>query len=127
MCIRDRPGTIGTGQLVAALRRLGFDQVYDTSFTADLTVQEEYHEFVHRLRSNSHLPLFTSCCPAWVKFAEQFYPEYLANISSCRSPQSMFGAIAKAYLPTELEVKREDLYVAVSYTHLDVYKRQVGR
>lgn len=127
----QKPGTIGTGQLVAALRRLGFDQVYDTSFTADLTVQEEYHEFVHRLRSNSHLPLFTSCCPAWVKFAEQFYPEYLANISSCRSPQSMFGAIAKAYLPTELEVKREDLYVVsimpCTAKKFEAKRRELGR
>lgn len=107
----QEPGTISTGQLVAALRRIGFDHVYDTSFTADLTVQEEYHEFVERLRNDDHLPLFTSCCPAWVKFAEQFYPEYLDNISSCRSPQAMFGAVAKAYLPAELEVAAEDLYV----------------
>ncbi|HHV08325.1 MAG TPA: 2Fe-2S iron-sulfur cluster binding domain-containing protein [Firmicutes bacterium] len=107
----QEPGTIGTGQLVAALRRIGFDRVYDTCFTADLTVQEEYHEFAERLRTDGHLPLFTSCCPAWVKFAEQFYPEYLDNISTCRSPQGMFGAIAKAYLPKELDVAREDLYV----------------
>lgn len=107
----QEPGSIGTGQLVAALRRMGFDHVYDTCFTADLTVQEEYHEFVERLRTGDHLPLFTSCCPAWVKFAEQFYPEYLDNISSCRSPQGMFGAIAKAYLPKDLDVDPENLYV----------------
>jgi len=105
------PGSVGTGELVAALRRLGFDKVYDTSFTADLTVQEEFSEFMGRLKKNEQLPLFTSCCPAWIKFAEQYYPTYLKNISSCRSPQAMFGAVAKAYLPEELDVVAKDLYI----------------
>ncbi|NLJ33828.1 MAG: 2Fe-2S iron-sulfur cluster binding domain-containing protein [Firmicutes bacterium] len=106
-----KPGDISTGQVVAALRRLGFNNVYDTSYTADLTVLEEYKEFVLRLQTNTNLPLFTSCCPAWVKFAEQYYPNYLNNISTCRSPQGMFGAIAKEFLPQELDVDRQDLYV----------------
>lgn len=104
-------GSVGTGEMVAALRRLGFYRVYDTSFTADLTVHEEFNEFIQRLKEDKPLPLFTSCCPAWIKFAEQYYPQYLKNISTCRSPQAMFGAIAKAYLPEELDVARENLYV----------------
>lgn len=104
-------GSIGTGEMVAALRRLGFHIVYDTSFTADLTVHEEFNEFLKRLEEGKKLPLFTSCCPAWIKFAEQYYPQYLKNISTCRSPQAMFGAIAKTFLSEELDVKRENLYV----------------
>ncbi|MEJ8734113.1 MULTISPECIES: [FeFe] hydrogenase, group A [Mediterraneibacter] len=83
------------GRLVAALRRIGFDEVYDTNFGADLTVMEESKELVERLESGDDLPLFTSCCPAWVKFCEKKYPEFRKNISSCRSPQEMFGALLK--------------------------------
>ena len=104
-------GTINTGQIVAALKRLGFDRVYDTSFTADLTVVEEATEFIERFTKGEHLPQFTSCCPAWVKFAEQYYPELLRNVSTCRSPQQMFGSLAKNVLPDQLAVKREDLVV----------------
>lgn len=83
------------GRLVAALRRIGFDEVYDTNFGADLTVMEESKELVERLESGDNLPLFTSCCPAWVKFCEKKYPEFRKNISTCRSPQEMFGAMLK--------------------------------
>ncbi|OUN34535.1 [FeFe] hydrogenase, group A [Lachnoclostridium sp. An76] len=83
------------GRLVAALRRIGFDEVYDTNFGADLTVMEESKELVERLGSGENLPLFTSCCPAWVKFCENRYPEFRKNISTCRSPQEMFGALLK--------------------------------
>ncbi len=83
------------GRLVAALRRIGFDEVYDTNFGADLTVMEESKELLERLESGENLPLFTSCCPAWVKFCEKKYPEFRKNISSCRSPQEMFGALIK--------------------------------
>lgn len=83
------------GRLVAALRRIGFDEVYDTNFGADLTVMEESGELVERLESGENLPLFTSCCPAWVKFCENRYPEFRKNISTCRSPQEMFGALLK--------------------------------
>ena len=83
------------GLLVAALRRLGFDRVYDTNFGADLTVMEESKEFQERLISGGKLPLFTSCCPAWVKYCEQKYPEFKDNLSSCKSPQEMFGALLK--------------------------------
>ncbi len=83
------------GLLVAALRRLGFDRVYDTNFGADLTVMEESKEFQERLASGGKLPLFTSCCPAWVKYCEQKYPEFKDNLSTCKSPQEMFGALLK--------------------------------
>ena len=83
------------GRLVAALRRIGFDEVYDTNFGADLTVMEESKELVERLESGDNLPLFTSCCPAWVKFCENRYPQFRKKISTCRSPQEMFGALIK--------------------------------
>ena len=104
-------GEISTGQLVAALRRLGFDQVYDTAFAADLTVIEESAEFTRRLGRGEALPLLTSCCPAWVQTVERFHPELLGNLSTCRSPQQMFGAVARRTLPERLAVAPEDLVV----------------
>ena len=98
-----KPGEATTGQIVAALRALGFDQVYDTSFAADLTVIEEANEFINRKLAGENLPQFTSCCPAWVKFAEQYYPSLLGNLSSCKSPQQMFGALARDVLPDVLQ------------------------
>ncbi len=106
-----KSGTIVTGQLIAALKMLGFDKVFDSSFTADLTVIEEANEFIERKTKNENLPLFTSCCPAWVKYVEQYFPEYLHNLSTCRSPQQMFGSIAKSILPDLLGKKREDIVV----------------
>lgn len=103
------PGEIVTGQIVAALKRIGFDHVYDTSFAADLTVLEEATEFIARKLKGEKLPQFTSCCPSWVKFAEQYYPELLPNLSSCKSPQQMFGAVAKEMLPELLGIKPEQL------------------
>lgn len=88
-------GKNSIGRLAAALRRIGFDEIYDTNFGADLTVIEESKEFVERLTKGENLPLFTSCCPAWVKFCEQKHPNLVKHISSCRSPQQMFGAILK--------------------------------
>ena len=93
--------------MVAALKRLGFDQVYDTSFSADLTVIEEANEFLKRKAKGEKLPLFTSCCPGWVKFAEQYFPELLPNLSTCKSPQQMLGALCKDTLPEELGMARE--------------------
>ena len=110
-CFGMEPGSITSGQMVAALRMLGFDEVYDTSFAADLTVIEEGTEFLQRKASGGATPMFTSCCPAWVKFAEQYYPELLQNLSSCRSPQQMFGSLAKEVLPAKLGVDREKLKV----------------
>lgn len=105
------PGTTTTGQIAAALRAIGFDKIYDTSFTADLTVLEESNEFIKRVTAGDRIPQFTSCCPAWVKFVEQYYPEFVNHLSSCRSPQQMFGALAKEMLAAELKVKREDIVV----------------
>ncbi|HPF08399.1 MAG: [FeFe] hydrogenase, group A [Candidatus Cloacimonetes bacterium] len=102
---------ITTGKMVAALRMIGFDQVYDTAFAADLTVVEEANEFISRKSIGEKLPIFTSCCPAWVKYAEQSYPSLLGNLSSCRSPQQMFGTIAKERLPETLKVDKKDLVV----------------
>jgi len=91
------------------MNRMGFDIVYDTSFTADLTVIEEANEFMARKTSGERLPLFTSCCPGWVKFAEQSFPQLLANLSSCRSPQQMMGSLVKHTLPAQLGRERKDI------------------
>lgn len=104
-------GTISTGQMVAALKRLGFDYVFDTSFAADLTVVEEANEFLQRKNNGGTLPMFTSCCPAWVKFSEQYYSELLPHLSSCKSPQQMFGSVAKSILPQQLGIAPENLVV----------------
>jgi len=104
-------GGIEIGRIVAALKRMGFKAVYDTSFAADLTVLEEANEFIARKQKGERLPQFTSCCPGWVKFAEQFCPEVLENLSSCRSPQQMFGSLARKILPERLGVAAEDLVV----------------
>ena len=105
------PGVTTTGQIVTALRMMGFDKVYDTSFGADVTVIEEGNEFLKRYQEKKNLPQFTSCCPAWVKFAEQYYPDMLDNLSSCRSPQQMFGSLCKDQLVKSLNIPREDLVV----------------
>ncbi|MDO5566627.1 MAG: [Fe-Fe] hydrogenase large subunit C-terminal domain-containing protein, partial [Planctomycetia bacterium] len=99
------------GKLVAALKLMGFQHVYDTSFTADMTIFEEATELINRITTGGKLPMFTSCCPAWVKYVEIYYPELIGNLSSCRSPQAMFGSIAKDILPEQLGVKREDMTV----------------
>lgn len=90
-------GSLTPGKMAAALRRLNFDRVYDTNFTADLTIMEEGSELIKRVTEGKNLPMFTSCCPAWVKFAEQEYPELLNHLSSCKSPQQMAGVLFKTY------------------------------
>ena len=105
------PGVTTTGQIAAALKAIGFDRVFDTSFTADLTVLEESNEFIRRIENNDRIPQFTSCCPAWVKFVEQYYPEYINHLSSCRSPQQMFGALTKEYLAGTLGLKKDNVIV----------------
>jgi len=102
-------GMAASGQMVAALKRLGFEKVYDTAFSADLTVIEEANEFLKRKNKGEKLPQFTSCCPGWVKFAEQYFPELLPNLSTCKSPQQMLGAVCKATLPGELGIAKENL------------------
>ncbi|MCL2335184.1 MAG: [FeFe] hydrogenase, group A [Endomicrobia bacterium] len=104
-------GTEAAGKIVTALRSMGFNKVFDISFGADMTIVEEANEFVERLGNGKNIPQFTSCCPAWVKFAEEYYPDMLPNLSSCRSPQGMFGSIAKKIMPEMLEIPKEDLVV----------------
>ncbi len=89
------PGENEMGKLVAAMRRLGFDEVYDTTLGADLTVMEESHEFIERFKKGGPFPMFTSCCPAWVRYVENSNPKYIPHLSSCKSPQQMFGAVIK--------------------------------
>ena len=105
------PGEVTTGKMVAALRRLGFDGVYDTSFTADLTTIEETSEFIDRLLTNKRLPQFTSCCPAWVKCAEQYYPEKLDLLSTCKSPQQMFGSLVKRFYARDQQLDPARVFV----------------
>jgi iron-only hydrogenase group A len=96
-CFGMPPGSLVTGKMVAALRKLGFDKVLDTDFTADLTIVEEGTELINRIKNKGVLPQITSCSPGWVKFMEHFFPEFMPNMSSCKSPQQMFGALLKTY------------------------------
>ena len=97
-------------RLVAALRRMGFQYIFDTNFSADLTIMEEGSEFLQRLREHGTLPLFTSCCPGWVRFVKSQYPEFTDNLSTAKSPQQMFGAVAKSYYAQLLGVEPERIY-----------------
>lgn len=116
-CFGYEPGTLVTGKMVTALRRLGFDAVFDTNFTADLTILEEGTELLTRLKKalvekeNVALPMFTSCSPGWIKYIEYFYPDMLANVSTCKSPQQMFGALAKTYYAEKIGKKPEEMFV----------------
>ncbi len=105
------PGSIVTGQMVAGLRRLGFDKVFDTDFTADLTIIEEGNELLKRVKNGGTLPMITSCSPGWIKFAEHFYPDLLPHLSTCKSPQQMFGALAKTYYAQKAGVAPADVFV----------------
>jgi NADP-reducing hydrogenase subunit HndD len=116
-CFGYPPGTLVTGKMVAALRRLGFNDVFDTNFTADLTIMEEGTELLTRLKAalvdktKTHLPMFTSCSPGWINYAENFFPGILPNISTCKSPQQMFGALAKTYYAERIGVDPKDMVV----------------
>ena len=96
-CFGFEPGTDTEGKMVAAIKRLGFDGVYDMNLTADLTIMEEATEFLERMKSGENLPLITSCSPGWIKFCEHYFPEFTDNLSTCKSPQQMFGAMYKTY------------------------------
>jgi iron-only hydrogenase group A len=116
-CFGNEPGTRVTGKMITALRQLGFDAVFDTNFTADLTIMEEGTELLMRLKKTlvdkekTTLPQYTSCCPGWIKFAEHYYPEILPNLSTCKSPQQMFGAMAKTYYAGKIGKKPENITV----------------
>ncbi|MFW5773135.1 MAG: NADH-dependent [FeFe] hydrogenase, group A6 [Tangfeifania sp.] len=126
------PGSLVTGKLVSALRRLGFDRVFDTDFAADLTIMEEGTELLNRLSKflegdkDVQLPILTSCCPAWVKFFEHHFPQLKDVPSTARSPQQMFGSIAKTYFADQIKIKREDL-VVVSIMPCVAKKYECGR
>ena len=104
------PGKAWEGQCFATMRAMGFDHVFDTQFGADLTIMEEGAEFVHKLKTNAPLPNITSCCPTWVKYAEQFHPDLLPLLSSAKSPMSMQGAIAKSFYAEKLGVDPQSIF-----------------
>lgn len=109
-----KPGEISTGKIVAILKKLGAEEVFDTTLSADLTVIEESNEFLDRYSKGEKLPLFTSCCPGWVKFAENKYPELLKNISTCKSPQQMFGTVLReAYKDKDSEDGRDTFILSI--------------
>ncbi|CDZ23873.1 NADP-reducing hydrogenase subunit HndC [[Clostridium] cellulosi] len=104
-------GTNVKGKMVAALRRLGFDKVFDTDFTADLTIVEEANELVERIKNGGKMPMITSCSPGWIKFCEYYYPEFIDNLSTCKSPQQMFGAVAKTWYAQKMGIDPKDIFV----------------
>ncbi|MBN1411267.1 MAG: iron hydrogenase small subunit [Spirochaetales bacterium] len=106
------PGHAMHSEIVASLKKLGFDYVFDTQFSADLTIMEEASEFLERLEGNGPLPMITSCSSAWMKYVEQFYPEFIPNISSCKSPMSMMGTLVKTYFAEKLKVKPANILSA---------------
>ncbi len=125
-CFGYEPGTDCEGKMVAALKRLGFDGVYDMNLTADLTIMEEATEFLGRVNNGGALPMITSCSPGWIKYCEHYYPEFTENLSTCKSPQQMFGAIAKTYLAEKMGWKPEDIFF-VSAIPCTAKKFEVGR
>ena len=119
-------GTNVEGKMVAALRRLGFDKVFDTDFAADLTIMEEATEFLDRVKNGGKLPLITSCSPGWVKYCEHYFPDMTENLSSCKSPQQMFGAVAKTYYAEKMGIDPKDI-VMVSIMPCTAKKFEIGR
>ncbi len=119
-------GTNAEGKMVAALRRLGFAKVFDTDFAADLTIMEEANELVERIQNGGALPMITSCSPGWVKYCEHYFPEFIPNLSTCKSPQQMFGAVAKTWYAKQLGIDPKDMAV-VSIMPCTAKKFEVGR
>jgi len=121
-----KPGVDVDGPFVTALRRLGFAWVFDTAFSADLTIMEEASELAHRLATGGTLPMMTSCSPGWVKFVEQFYPDLIPNLSTCKSPQQMLGAVVKTFLAERLGVDPDRIY-SVAIMPCTAKKFEAGR
>ena len=119
-------GTNVEGKMVAALRRLGFDKVFDTDFAADLTIVEEANELVERIKNGGTLPMITSCSPGWVKFCEYYYPDMLEHLSTCKSPQQMAGAVIKTYYADKMGIDPKDI-VSVSVMPCTAKKFEIGR
>jgi len=109
-CFGDEPGTFVEGKMVAALKAMGFDGVYDMNLTADLTIMEEANELIERVNNKGTLPMITSCSPGWVKYCELYFPEFIPNLSSCKSPQQMFGAIYKTRYAKKLGLDPKDIF-----------------
>ena len=125
-CFGNAPGTDVEGKMVAALKRLGFDGVFDMNFTADLTIMEEATELMDRIKNGGKLPLITSCSPGWVKYCEHYHTDFVDNLSSCKSPQQMFGAVVKTYLAQKNGWDPKDI-VFVSAIPCTAKKFEVGR
>lgn len=125
-CFGEPIGTEVEGKLSAALHRLGFDKVFDTNFSADMTIVEEATELIDRVKNNGVLPMITSCSPGWVKFCEHYYPELIPNISSCKSPQQIFGAITKSYYADTMGIPASKI-VSVSIMPCTAKKHELGR
>ena len=125
-CFNMPIGTNVQGKMVAAARRLGFDKVFDTDFAADLTIMEEATEFLHRFTEGGAMPLITSCSPGWVKYCETYFPDFIPNLSSCKSPQQMFGAVAKTYYAQKMGLDPKDI-VVVAVMPCVAKKFEVGR
>ncbi|MGI5887902.1 MAG: [Fe-Fe] hydrogenase large subunit C-terminal domain-containing protein [Oscillospiraceae bacterium] len=122
----DKPGKNNEGKLVNALRKMGFRYVLDVNFAADVTIMEEAAELVERLKGNGKLPMFTSCCPSWVKYAEYFYPDILDHISTCKSPIGMEGALIDAYYCKQMNLNPDDIYT-VAITPCTAKKGEIRR
>jgi iron-only hydrogenase group A len=105
----EKPGTFWEGKLVAALKEIGCDKVFDTVLGADITIIEEAHELIHRIKHKGVLPMFTSCCPSWILFVEKYYPEFIPNLSSCRSPQQMLAPLIKTYYAEKEKINPENI------------------
>ena len=125
-CFGFEPGTDCEGKMVAALKKLGFDGVYDMNFTADLTIMEEAYEFIGRVQNGGKLPMMTSCSPGWVKYCEHYFPDFVDNLSTCKSPQQMFGAVYKTYFAEKMGLDPKDI-VFVSAIPCTAKKFEVGR
>ncbi len=119
-------GTGVEGKMAAALRRIGFDKVFDTNFSADLTIMEESHEFLDRVKNGGVLPMITSCSPGWIKYCEHYFPDMTENLSSCKSPQQMFGAVVKTYYAEKMGIDPKDI-VSVSVMPCTAKKFEIGR
>jgi NADP-reducing hydrogenase subunit HndD len=119
-------GETATSKIVAALHKIGFDRVFDTDFAADLTIMEEGSELLDRIQNGGVLPMFTSCCPGWVNYVEQYFPEMLLHLSTCKSPQQMFGALAKTYYPRVSGIKPEKIF-SVSVMPCSAKKYEAAR
>ena len=119
-------GTNVEGKMIAAMRRLGFDKVFDTNFSADLTILEESAEFIDRVQNGGVLPMITSCSPGWIRYCENYFPEFIPNLSSCKSPQQMFGAVVKTYYAQKLGKNPEDIF-SVSVMPCTAKKYEINR